>query len=1544
MKYLCYLVFLTLMQAAGSNIEGTVTDSRSKGPLMGANIMLYGTMLGAASDENGYYIIKNIPIGTYNLRAMFIGYEAYEKEVKIEADAKYVVDINLKESAIEIQETKVTGEKRKEKITGAPASMEIVSSRDIKGKTTTNMGAYLKGLKGIDFTSSGINNYSISVRGFNSSFNTRLLTLSDGRVANIPALRVINYSTLPQSMDDVDKIEVILGPATALYGANAHSGVVNIISKPPAQSEGFSMSISGSSDERQLRKINGRIAQKLSNTISIKLSGLYLHAYDWPFISEDEYKFHLYPWTLTPYAVVDGKDNNPWNTRGGLLDSLYSEVTEKWYIVGNGEKMDTGDPDGDGVMGEDWYNGYDDDGDGLIDEDYFTANQIDDNNNSDDFLDLNNNGLPDPNEPGVNSDGKIYSDGIDNDNDGLTDEYIDENIDGGHDLTADGVDNDHNGVIDDESGGSIEIGGKAWGSNIESNILIEFGRKDSLIHGEINPYYVPNIPNTDLLGKHRFNQKAVKLEFDIFTYDYGPDGLAGDPFTDEAGDDEFQLGECLSWSGLFVPSCDCGLDGICPGDENYLNPDIGEDDNLWQPGEGWNDNGDGIVDWATDSYTCPCGEIDGSCAPYSDECDYGDDVWPPKNGVWDIGEAIFDWGHDGLENTGDAGENNGEWAKDGYRGDPFVDRNGNGKYDQVIEFEEGEVYFDLNNNGKYDGPTGEYDGIFDTGDDLWGVEKGEPIINDNGNGILDPNEEYADYGLDGLPNTGDPGEGDGQYNAPDLLDNYKVVLDNNGDGLSDYPDFEIDNRKVELRLDFDPHPDFNMTFQSGYSWTKTQQVTGTGRYLADGFEYKFYQIRSRYKNWFSQFYMNQSFSGNTRGYNLGNRIIDKSKNYAYQLQHNFDTPAINTKLVWGLDYFRTEPYTYGTILNDGPNGYDNDGDFIFLSQNQVDDDGDGVVDDYKTCADGGSPGFRDGRLWNCYEGVDEPDEFIDPTSNEYGVYYQSTTELFGTSRYELITAARLDYHDILDEGVLFAPKLGFIFRPDSRSSMRFTYGKAYNTPNSISLFTDLFVGKRGIAGIYLRGNYDGTDYCRVGLPCLGENYPTSVATPGFYAEDDSTFYTFGPSSNITYFDDYAERVQGAPYFFKFNDDTDPFLVGDNIPLDTMQNLIYVPELNGDGLLYTALESIDILDVDPIRTEKIQTLEFGYKGFLGNKTHFSLDYYLSYYEDFFSPPTIITPLVVKRMFDKDKNDITHTLHVDSLLVQGIMTINDAATYPPYATAFNGLDDNGDWEIWADEFGWDDDDENNDGKLEDPGEWGFVVFDYVDDAGNLIDTAFFHPWEVMQNKDGFPVHTLTGAGSYIHNRNALGYLTVGVDEWSEKFGLNEHEIVEGALAPDGTPIEGVGVTAAPYHLVLSPMNYGEVWMQGLDVGFTHFLSDKLIIDGNVSWYGTTKFYNELTKKNDPINAPKWKWNTNLKWKSTLGDFIINYRHVNQFDWSDGIWTGIIGPYDIIDLFYTYYITENLDVNLSALNLNNDIHKELIGGAQMGRQMVIRFTSSF
>ena len=74
------------------------------------------------------------------------------------------------------------------------------------------------------------------------------------------------------------------------------------------------MHVSGSNDEREVRKINGRYAKKINAPLSFKVSGSYLHAYEWGFISEDEWKNHQFAWIGSPDRTADGKDNNPWST------------------------------------------------------------------------------------------------------------------------------------------------------------------------------------------------------------------------------------------------------------------------------------------------------------------------------------------------------------------------------------------------------------------------------------------------------------------------------------------------------------------------------------------------------------------------------------------------------------------------------------------------------------------------------------------------------------------------------------------------------------------------------------------------------------------------------------------------------------------------------------------------------------------------------------------------------------------------------------------------------------------------------------------------------------------------------------------------------------------------------------------------------------------------------------------------------------------------------------------------------------------------------
>jgi hypothetical protein len=395
--------------------------------------------------------------------------------------------------------------------------------------------------------------------------------------------------------------------------------------------------------------------------------------------------------------------------------------------IGNGEAMDTGDPDNDGVMGEDWYNGYDDDGDGLIDEDYFIADGKD------------NGGIQCTEDS--NGDGCFCCSG---------DLGVDEYIDIEHDRWIDGYDNDGNDTLDVFEG---KKDNPEWAYNLEEkNILIVDGRSDSLINGKPNPWYVPNnfSQSSDLLpdlrGDMRYNENLMKYEFDVYIYDYGQDGFPGDPFIDVGGDGELQIGECLKTFGegvLFPPECDCGLDGLCPEDEGYLVPDIGESNGKWDPGDGWDDDGDGEIENYSfnmkDRYQLP---------------DEHHDVWPLPDGVWNEGEVVErDCGQDELcpEDEGYPGPDPGE-------GDGIL------------------IAKDLD----------EYDGIYDTGDKVYNY----------------PGDHFDDYGLDKIPGSGDEGEGDkvrqtyesynddnkdGIYTPPDYVDNFQRVDDVNPDNQKCHP-------------------------------------------------------------------------------------------------------------------------------------------------------------------------------------------------------------------------------------------------------------------------------------------------------------------------------------------------------------------------------------------------------------------------------------------------------------------------------------------------------------------------------------------------------------------------------------------------------------------------------------------------------------------------------------------------------------------------------------------------------------------------------------
>jgi len=259
-------------------LAGAVEDAATGEPLVGANVVLEGTNLGTSANTTGEYRIAGIPAGSYTVRISFVGYQRTTESVTIRAGETTRLDVTLETRQFLGDEVVVTGSKREEKVLEAPVQVEVINTEDLE---TTGGGTYLSALsnlKGVDFVNVGVNGQGISARGFNNHFNTRLLQMKDGRVAQLPGTGLPQGNFLPTSELDVETIEVVVGPASALYGPNAHTGVVNVITKDPWDQSGAAINIRGG--QQDLLDLNGRFAGTFNENFGWKVTGQYMTATD----------------------------------------------------------------------------------------------------------------------------------------------------------------------------------------------------------------------------------------------------------------------------------------------------------------------------------------------------------------------------------------------------------------------------------------------------------------------------------------------------------------------------------------------------------------------------------------------------------------------------------------------------------------------------------------------------------------------------------------------------------------------------------------------------------------------------------------------------------------------------------------------------------------------------------------------------------------------------------------------------------------------------------------------------------------------------------------------------------------------------------------------------------------------------------------------------------------------------------------------------------------------------------------------------------------
>jgi iron complex outermembrane receptor protein len=158
----------------------------------------------------------------------------------------------------------VTASKHGQKITETPASVTVLTAEDIAATGAVTIVDVFRRVPGLDISQIGARDCQVNARGFNGALSRRLLVLVDGRSVYVDLMGFTLWDTIQVPLQDISRIEVVRGPGSALYGANASSGVVNIITKSAAELDGAYASVGyGQGDTVDASVLYGRQMDKL---------------------------------------------------------------------------------------------------------------------------------------------------------------------------------------------------------------------------------------------------------------------------------------------------------------------------------------------------------------------------------------------------------------------------------------------------------------------------------------------------------------------------------------------------------------------------------------------------------------------------------------------------------------------------------------------------------------------------------------------------------------------------------------------------------------------------------------------------------------------------------------------------------------------------------------------------------------------------------------------------------------------------------------------------------------------------------------------------------------------------------------------------------------------------------------------------------------------------------------------------------------------------------------------------------------------------------
>jgi len=296
MNFKTILLFLVLaaiefISGQSFTLKGKITSLENGLPIQGAAVFIsYGSF--AYSNAEGFYSLAGLNSGKYQIKVSSLGYKSISTEIENNSDQ--VKDFTLPPSAIELDEVVVSTNRTENYLRNSPFAESLIGKEEIQTRPSFSLPDILQNEPGVSLLRDGVWGTEVSIRGLNRE---NVITLIDGsRIATstdvAARLSLIN-------LNDVERVEVIKGASSSIYGSGATGGIVNIITKSPQLYEKFSL--------------NGNVIIEYNtvNDLSVFGGSLYSGSSFWSTKLSGNYR----------------KANNTQTPRGELLNSQFEDYS-----------------------------------------------------------------------------------------------------------------------------------------------------------------------------------------------------------------------------------------------------------------------------------------------------------------------------------------------------------------------------------------------------------------------------------------------------------------------------------------------------------------------------------------------------------------------------------------------------------------------------------------------------------------------------------------------------------------------------------------------------------------------------------------------------------------------------------------------------------------------------------------------------------------------------------------------------------------------------------------------------------------------------------------------------------------------------------------------------------------------------------------------------------------------------------------------------------------------------------------------------------------